>query len=49
MPEGDGIENLSGSSAGILIKTSETGGKPGESKALAGMLGSSEFKAERKS
>jgi hypothetical protein len=39
-----GSENLFDSSAGILIKTSETGGKSSESNALAEMLGSGEFK-----
>jgi hypothetical protein len=39
-----GSENLSGSSAGILMKTSETGGKSSESSALAGMPGSGGFK-----
>jgi hypothetical protein len=39
-----GSENLSGSSTGILIKTSETGGKSSESNALAEMLGSGGFK-----
>jgi hypothetical protein len=39
-----GSENLSGSSAGILIKASETGGKSSESSALAEMPGSGGFK-----
>ncbi|MDR1541980.1 MAG: hypothetical protein LBU32_29160 [Clostridiales bacterium] len=39
-----GSENLSGSSAGILMKASETGGKSSESNALAEMPGSGEFK-----